>query len=116
MLMKQDEAGNPISLAGTGGLSTVTGGSFPARIFTAFMQGALEGSPALRFTSPTNLPTVTASPTESVLPTETPTESPLPTESETPTDPPLPTDTEVPEEPLVLNTERSPLGKRNSED
>lgn len=117
MLMKQDEAGNPISLAGTGGLSTVTGGSFPARIFTAFMQGALQGSPAIRFSSPTNLPTVTASPTESVLPTETPTstESPLPTESETPTDPPLPTDTEVPEEPLVLNPERNPSGKRKSE-
>jgi membrane peptidoglycan carboxypeptidase len=116
MLMKQDEAGNPISLAGTGGLSSVTGGSFPARIFTAFMRGALEGSPALRFTAPGKLPTVTASPTESLLPTETPTESPLPTETETPTEEPSPTETEIPEEePLVLNSNRSPLGKRNSE-
>lgn len=43
------------SLKGVGGLATVTGGSFPARIWTAFMQGALKGEPVLNFPAPTNI-------------------------------------------------------------
>jgi membrane peptidoglycan carboxypeptidase len=42
-------------LKGVGGLATVTGGSFPARIWTAFMQGALKGEPVLNFPAPANI-------------------------------------------------------------
>jgi hypothetical protein len=40
------------SLRGTGGLKTVTGGSFPARIWTSYMKGALKGEPILDFPPP----------------------------------------------------------------
>ena len=43
------------SLKGIGGLTSVTGGSFPARIWTAFMKGALKGEPTLDFPTPSNL-------------------------------------------------------------
>ncbi len=93
MLTKDGADGLPVSLSGVGGLSTVTGGSFPAAIFTAFMKGALEGLPVQDFTEPTSMPTaspsVTESPTESPTPTVTPTDTPTPTV--TPTDTPTPT-------------------------
>lgn len=38
------------SLNGIGGLTSVTGGSFPARIWNAYMKGALKGQPELDFT------------------------------------------------------------------
>ena len=40
------------TLNGIGGLNSVTGGSFPARIWTAFMKGALKGEPVLDFPEP----------------------------------------------------------------
>ena len=43
------------SLKGIGGLTTVTGGSFPARIWTTFMKGALKGEPVLDFPAPSNI-------------------------------------------------------------
>ncbi|CAB4597602.1 unannotated protein [freshwater metagenome] len=43
------------SLNGIGGLNSVTGGSFPARIWTAFMKGALKGEPVLQFPAPSNI-------------------------------------------------------------
>jgi len=43
------------SLKGIGGLTSVTGGSFPARIWTAFMKGALKGEPTLDFPAPSNI-------------------------------------------------------------
>ena len=43
------------SLNGIGGLTSVTGGTFPARIWTAFMKGALKGQPVLDFPAPTNI-------------------------------------------------------------
>ncbi|MEN9922957.1 MAG: hypothetical protein RIS09_471 [Actinomycetota bacterium] len=77
MLMKQDANGNPISLNGTGGLGSVTGGSFPARIFSAFMKAALTQFPSTPFIEPTATPSITATPTES--PTTSPSPSPTPT-------------------------------------
>jgi membrane peptidoglycan carboxypeptidase len=88
MMSKQDENGNPISLNGTGGLGSVTGGSFPARIFSAFMNGALKNEPKVKF------PTTTASPTSTVLPTDSAT--PTDTATETATDTPTETATETP--------------------
>jgi len=43
------------SLKGIGGLTSVTGGSFPARIWTTFMKGALKGEPTLDFPAPANI-------------------------------------------------------------
>ena len=48
-MSKSDDAGNPISLAGTGGLERVTGGSFPARMWTEFVSLYLEGRPVQNF-------------------------------------------------------------------
>jgi membrane peptidoglycan carboxypeptidase len=82
MLMKQDANGNPISLNGTGGLGSVTGGSFPARIFAAFMKAALSEFPSTPFIEPTATPSITATPTES--PTSSQTAEPSPTPTATP--------------------------------
>ena len=43
------------SLNGIGGLNSVTGGTFPARIWTAFMKGALKGEPVMSFPAPANV-------------------------------------------------------------
>ena len=43
------------SLNGIGGLTSVTGGTFPARIWTQFMRGALRGEPVMTFPAPTNV-------------------------------------------------------------
>jgi membrane peptidoglycan carboxypeptidase len=43
------------TLNGIGGLTSVTGGSFPARIWTAFMKGALKGEPVMTFPAPSNV-------------------------------------------------------------
>jgi membrane peptidoglycan carboxypeptidase len=43
------------SLNGIGGLTSVTGGSFPARIWTAFMKGALRDEPIIEFPQPSNI-------------------------------------------------------------
>ena len=42
------------TLNGIGGLNSVTGGTFPAKIWTAFMKGALKGDPVLSFPKPVN--------------------------------------------------------------
>jgi len=110
-MVKQDANGNPISLAGTGGMKSVTGGSFPALMWTAYMKAAHVGLPVLEFapspgvipinTAPANpdpdetlIPIVTPTPTPTVSPTPTPT----PTETQTPTPTPTvsPTETQTP--------------------
>lgn len=49
MFTKEDARGNPISLNGTGGLGSFTGGSFPARIWGTWMNRAYEGVPDEKF-------------------------------------------------------------------
>jgi len=44
-----------LTLNGIGGMNSVTGGSFPARIWTAFMKGALKGEPIMDFPAPSNI-------------------------------------------------------------
>ena len=89
MLVKDNGSGMPISLSGTGGMSSVTGGSFPARIWTAYMKGALAGTPVTQFPplpkgplstlkpgqSPTANVWVTAVPSASVTSTALPEDS-----------------------------------------
>jgi len=43
------------SLNGIGGLTSVTGGTFPAKMWTAFMKGALRGEPIMSFPAPSNI-------------------------------------------------------------
>jgi membrane peptidoglycan carboxypeptidase len=43
------------SLNGIGGMTSLTGGSFPARIWTQFMKGALKGQPIMAFPAPSNI-------------------------------------------------------------
>lgn len=43
------------SLNGIGGLTSVTGGTFPARIWTAFMRAALKDEPVMSFPAPANI-------------------------------------------------------------
>ena len=43
------------SLNGIGGLTSVTGGTFPARIWTAFMKGALKGQEIMDFPAPSSI-------------------------------------------------------------
>lgn len=43
------------SLNGIGGLTSVTGGTFPAKIWTAFMKAALQGQPVLSFPQPVHI-------------------------------------------------------------
>jgi membrane peptidoglycan carboxypeptidase len=95
MFVKDGADGNPVSLSGVGGLNSVTGGSFPARIWTAFMKGALEGSDVAQFVDPSSMPTVmpTVSPSPSVT---SPSASPTATATTTPTAPPSATATGTP--------------------
>jgi len=77
------------TLNGIGGLNSVTGGTFPAKMWTAFMKGALAGQPKLAFPRPVHIggtdPIVMTQPPVKVTPTPIPTETPseilLPTES-----------------------------------
>ncbi len=52
VLMAKEINGLPVSMTGTGGLRTVTGGSFPAAMWTAYMKGALAGTPIVQFPPP----------------------------------------------------------------
>ena len=89
-------------LRNIGGVSNVTGGSFPVRIWTSFMDKALDGKPVLDFPEPTfggdvtnDAPPVTANPTRTYAPS-----TPKPTV--TATKPPV-TETEDPQ-PTVTKT------------
>ncbi len=75
------------SLNGIGGLTSVTGGTFPAKIWTAFMKGALKGQEILTFPAPSNIggldPIVMTT-------SETQSPTPLPTTSQSPSQTPTP--------------------------
>ena len=82
MFVKDGPDGQPVSLSGTGGMSSVTGGSYPARIFTSYMKGALKDLPIQKFPAlPTGQP-------NGANPTETPSPSAMP--SLAPVDPSAP--------------------------
>jgi membrane peptidoglycan carboxypeptidase len=72
MFVKDGPDGKPMTLAGTGGMEKITGGSFPARIFTAYMKGVLADFPITKFAPlPKGQPNgakSTASPTPSPTP------------------------------------------------
>jgi membrane peptidoglycan carboxypeptidase len=77
MFVKDGPDGQPMSLSGTGGMSSVTGGSYPARIFTAYMKAALKDLPVQKFAGlPSGQP-------NGANPTDSPSASPAPTPAPT---------------------------------
>lgn len=60
------------SLNGIGGLTSVTGGSFPARIWNAYMKVALRGEPKLDFAPPSNIGGTEQLPIPNPIPTIAP--------------------------------------------
>ncbi len=112
----RDQGGSPVSLKGLGGRSEVTGGSFPVRIWTAFIKGALEGAKVEDFPPPvyggsSNAPVYTPPPSSSSSTSSTPTDTATATPTDTPTDtatvpptvaPPVPTPTVVPTAPTSI--------------
>lgn len=104
MMVKNDASGANVSLAGTGGMRSVTGGSFPARIWSAYMEAALDGQPEEDFVdperiydsrSPSAVPSRTRSQTSSPRPSSSfaspSSTSATPTQSSTTSAPPTPT-------------------------
>lgn len=112
MMTKADKKGNPVSLDGVGGLGSITGGSFPAAIWTEFASAALADEPVAYFDSPDtgyvpSTPGYTGGPTYDPYvptqpsdeptapwnPTQEPTQEPAPrrTREPVPTGPPDPT-------------------------
>jgi membrane peptidoglycan carboxypeptidase len=66
-----------MTLSGTGGMTSVTGGSYPARIFTAYMKAALKDLPVKKFAGlPSGQPNG-ANPTDSPSASPTPTPAPV---------------------------------------
>ena len=113
----RDAGGKPVSLKGLGGRSEVTGGSFPVRIWTAFIKGALEGAKVEDFPAPvyggtSNAPVYTPPPSTSSTHTGTPTDTATATPTDTatptgtatvpPTGVPVPTPTVVPPAPSSI--------------
>lgn len=104
---KEDANGNTITLSGTGGLGSVSGGSFPAAIWTSFAIGFHEGLPVEDFNEPVGIALPTATPSESESESESPSESPSESETPEPSDtptvepspslPPEPTQSPTPE-------------------
>lgn len=94
------------TLNGIGGLTAVTGGTFPARVWTAFMKGALIGQPKLAFPKPVYIggrKAIEMTPPTFVVVKPSPTPTPSPTPSPTPTEPsPSPLPTEVSPSPTIL--------------
>ena len=70
MLFRSDDATQ--SLNGIGGLNSVTGGSFPARIWSAYMKAALKGQPVLEFPAPANIGGTEPTPIPNPIPTIAP--------------------------------------------
>jgi membrane peptidoglycan carboxypeptidase len=100
VLYRLDRHGNPVKLqpwAGAG--SEVTGGSLPARVWTAYMRDVLKGEPVKDFPEPVfGGRTLNAAPSPTATPSRTPSESSS-SSSEPPSPTPTPTPTESEPEP-----------------
>jgi membrane peptidoglycan carboxypeptidase len=90
-------------LDGVGGLSTFFGGEYPARIWTAFMQAAMQGKEVKDF-PPAAYVGDTVNPPPPPKPSPTETESETPSEAPSPTPTPTDTATVPPSEPPPSET------------
>ena len=91
-------------LRGIGGLSSVTGGSFPARIWNDFMRGALDPLPISYFAKPAYIGGTRSVYVDVASPTPTPTAKPTT---------PEPTPTLFKPKPVPLNTKKPLPGSSN---
>jgi membrane peptidoglycan carboxypeptidase len=90
------------SLDGVAGMPTFFGGAYPARVWTAFMKGALAGEKVYDFPPRADVGKVlNPKPTKTATPTPT-TSSPTPTPTPTKTAPPTPTLTNPPGPPTTV--------------
>ncbi len=106
MLVKDGPDGQPVSLSGTGGLDTVTGGSFPAQIWTTFMRRALDGTPVHDFVSSggSAFPSASASPSTSPSTSPSATSSPSASPSTSPSSSASSSPTAAPTSPTATPT------------
>jgi membrane peptidoglycan carboxypeptidase len=107
-----------LSLNGLGGLSEVTGGSIPVRVWTAFMEGALEGTDVEDFPAPTfggrsNAPLTTSTFSSSSTTTSEPSTTTTRTRTESPSSSPTSSSTSPTESPSSTATS-SPTSTRTT--
>ncbi|KNX38735.1 transglycosylase domain-containing protein [Luteipulveratus halotolerans] len=115
-MFKSSDGGRTIQqLTGPEG-DGLTGGKYPAEIWKAFMEAALQGQPAPKFPLPPGMkPTFTPTRTETPSPTSTEEEStPSPTEEET-SDEPKETETSTPEPTRTRTSTPEPTRTRTEE-
>lgn len=91
MMVKNDANGNNVTLSGTGGMSSVTGGSFPARIWTAYMRQTLSELPPKPFVEPSELRIPSELPSRTRSTSPSPSASPSASDSAVPSLTPTPT-------------------------
>lgn len=106
VLFNTDDEGNPQSIGSFGGRGEITGGTFPAAMWSNYMRAAMQGEPVERFAKPANVgkrigPRVTRKKTSTSTPKPTRSTTSTPTETETTTPPtetaPPPTEAPPPE-------------------
>ena len=114
-LYRSGKDGEELPMEDLPNAGSITGGTYPARIWTAYMKAALEGSKVVAFPEPAGVnkdadppppPTTTAPPAETSAPSTT-TSAP-PTTSSTPT--PTATATATPEPPSPKPSKTKPNG------
>jgi membrane peptidoglycan carboxypeptidase len=97
-MYRSDKDGGQLEMRDVGGLSYVTGGSFPAQIWTAYMKVALDGTDVEQFPEPAHI-NKDALPQTTQAPPPTTSEAPSTTTSAPPSTtlvPPSPSDTPTP--------------------
>ncbi len=133
-MYRADDKGTELEMKGLPGIGDITGGSYPARIWTAYMKSALEGTDVVPFPTPAHInkgadpaPPTTAPPppstttsappstTTSAPPTTTsappsPTQSPTPTKPGNGTGKPSPTGTVSPTPTATASAAPAPSG------
>jgi membrane peptidoglycan carboxypeptidase len=104
-MYRSDDDGSELQMQGLEGIGDITGGSYPARIWTAYMKAATEGMDVQEFPEPAHInedadppppPTTKAPPTTETSTSAPPTTSAPPSTTEappSPTEPPTPTET-----------------------
>lgn len=73
MVVRNDAAGNEISLTGDGGLTTGTGGALPAQIFGSYITSAMVDMDVEYFFEPDSVYDYTAPPSPTYVPSQEPT-------------------------------------------
>ena len=100
-MYRNSKSGKVLSLNGLGGHGQVQGATFAVPIWTAYMEGAMQGLPVKDFPEPADVgtavnPKPTSTATATTTPTSTPTGTPTGTPTNTPTNTPTTTPTGTP--------------------